>query len=145
MVRPLQRVVVALWAGSLWTVGFLAAPLLFASLPTHALAGIAARQLFLGVEYLGIVCGLMLLGSLWLSVSAVHKRAAISLVSIMLILSVVSLLVIDPWLDHVRRVAGAQSGQFMWAHTLASVVYGVLCLLALLLVLRSDRWTVKAD
>lgn len=133
--------VIALWAGSLWTVGFLAAPLLFASLPSHALAGMAARHLFMGVEYLDIACGLFMLGSLWLNKAAGYRRAAASLISVMLILTVVSLLVIDPWLDHVKLVDGAGSGQFIWAHTLASVVYGVLCLLALVLVVRSGKWT----
>ena len=95
----------------------------------------------MGVEYLGVGCGLLLLGSFWLSKPAGYRRAAASLISVMLILTVLSLLVIDPWLDHVQRVDGAHSGQFLWAHTLASVVYGVLCLLALVLVVRSGKWT----
>lgn len=138
--RPLQRVVIALWAGSIWTVGFLAAPLLFASLPSHALAGMAARQLFMGVEYLGTGCGLILLGSLWAGDMTGQRRAAAGLVSVMLIVTVVSLLVIDPWLDNVRLADGARSSPFLWAHALASLTYGVLCLLALLLVVRSGRW-----
>ncbi|MCE2832533.1 MAG: DUF4149 domain-containing protein, partial [Oxalobacteraceae bacterium] len=37
---------VTFWVGSLWTVGYLAAPTLFATLPDRALAGSIAGSLF---------------------------------------------------------------------------------------------------
>lgn len=136
---------VALWAGSLWSIGLLAAPLLFAALPNPGLAGIAARQLFIGVEYLGVICGLLLM----ILLRSVHGRwlsgIASRLVSVMLVVTVVSLLVIDPWLDQVRITHGAASSEFAWAHTLASLVYLVMCALGLWLVLAHERKPVREN
>jgi hypothetical protein len=136
-------VVVALWAGSLWSIGLLAAPLLFVALPNPALAGIAARQLFVGVEYLGVVCGLLLMILMRSAQSRWLGSVASRLVSIMLVVTVVSLLVIDPWLDHVRVTHGAAGGAFAAAHTLASLVYLVLCGLGLWLVLTHEHKPVR--
>lgn len=51
----------ALWWGSLSTVGFLVVPLLFANLPTAAMAGGMAAKLFSAQTWVSCVCGLFLL------------------------------------------------------------------------------------
>jgi hypothetical protein len=51
----------ALWWGSLSAIGFMAVPLLFAHLPTPALAGQTAARLFTAQSWLGIACGVVLL------------------------------------------------------------------------------------
>ncbi|WP_332815621.1 DUF4149 domain-containing protein [Ramlibacter sp.] len=59
-----QRVAVlaaALWWGSLGAIGFLAVPLLFAHLPTPALAGQTAAKLFQAQAWVGVGCGVALL------------------------------------------------------------------------------------
>ena len=53
--------VAALWWGSLATVGFFVVPLLFANLPTPAIAGAMAARLFSAQTWLSCVCGLVLL------------------------------------------------------------------------------------
>lgn len=53
--------VAALWWGSLSTIGFLVVPLLFANLPTPALAGGMAAKLFSAQTWVSSVCGLFLL------------------------------------------------------------------------------------
>lgn len=53
----------ALWWGSLSATGFLAVPLLFAHLPTPALAGQTAAHLFTGQAWVGIACGVLLLAA----------------------------------------------------------------------------------
>lgn len=62
--RLLRRAAVwiaALWWGSLFTVGFLVVPLLFAHLPTPAMAGQMAGKLFAAQTWVAVVCGLLLL------------------------------------------------------------------------------------
>ena len=64
MVAGRQRLAVlaaALWWGGLTALGFIAVPLLFASLPTPALAGQAAAKLFTASSWLAIGCGVFLL------------------------------------------------------------------------------------
>ena len=51
----------ALWWGSLTTLGFLVVPLLFAWLPTPAMAGGMAARLFSAQCWVSVACGLLLL------------------------------------------------------------------------------------
>lgn len=51
----------AFWWGSLTTVGFYVVPMLFAHLPTPALAGNMAAKLFAAQTWVALVCGLLLL------------------------------------------------------------------------------------
>ena len=51
----------ALWWGSLSVTGFLAVPMLFASLPTPALAGSVAARLFSAQGWVAVGCGVLLL------------------------------------------------------------------------------------
>jgi len=53
--------VAALWWGSLTTVGFGVVPMLFANLPTPAIAGNMAAKLFAAQTWVAVVCGLLLL------------------------------------------------------------------------------------
>jgi hypothetical protein len=53
--------VAALWWGSLTTVGFYVVPMLFANLPTPAIAGNMAAKLFSTQTWVAVVCGLLLL------------------------------------------------------------------------------------
>ena len=51
----------ALWWGSLSTTGFLVVPLLFAHLPSPAMAGSMAAKLFSAQTWVSVVCGMLLL------------------------------------------------------------------------------------
>jgi len=51
----------ALWWGSLTTLGFLVVPMLFAHLPTPAMAGNLAAKLFSAQTWMSLACGLLLL------------------------------------------------------------------------------------
>lgn len=51
----------ALWWGSLSAIGFVVVPLLFANLPTPAMAGAMAARLFTAQSWLSLACGLLLL------------------------------------------------------------------------------------
>jgi hypothetical protein len=51
----------ALWWGSLTATGFIVVPLLFAHLPTPALAGQTAARLFTAQTWIALGCGLLLL------------------------------------------------------------------------------------
>ena len=55
--------VAALWCCSLGLIGFLVVPLLFANLPTPAIAGSMAAKLFQAQTWLSLMCGVILLVS----------------------------------------------------------------------------------
>ena len=81
--------VAALWWASLTTVGFLVVPLLFAYLPTPALAGGMAARLFTAQTWVSTVCGLILLMSIRsnrpLALVSINGIAMIFIVSGMLL------------------------------------------------------------
>ena len=51
----------ALWWGSLTTLGFFVVPMLFANLPTPAMAGTMAAKLFAAQTFISAACGLLIL------------------------------------------------------------------------------------
>jgi hypothetical protein len=59
---PATRLLVTtLWAGSLWTVGYLVAPVLFSTLSDRVLAGSIAGSIFRIEAWLSVGCGVVLL------------------------------------------------------------------------------------
>lgn len=61
MPSRLPALLAALWWGSLTTIGFLVVPLLFAHLPSPALAGGMAARLFAAQTWVTVVCCVLLL------------------------------------------------------------------------------------
>ena len=61
LTRRLPIFAAALWWGSLTAVGFLVVALLFASLPTPAMAGNMAAKLFAAQTWVSTVCAMLLL------------------------------------------------------------------------------------
>lgn len=61
MLSRLPALLAALWWGSLTTIGFLVVPLLFAHLPSPAMAGGMAARLFAAQAWVTVVCCVLLL------------------------------------------------------------------------------------
>lgn len=55
-----DRILLTFWVGSLWSIGYIAAPTLFAMLENRQLAGELAGQMFHIMNYLGLFCGVLL-------------------------------------------------------------------------------------
>lgn len=56
-----ERLLLTLWVGALWAIGYIAAPVLFAALDDPALAGRLAGAMFSAVAVLSLICGAALL------------------------------------------------------------------------------------
>jgi hypothetical protein len=136
---------VTLWAGSLWTVGYLAAPVLFASLPDRSLAGSIAGMLFRAQAWLSLVCGLLLLLLLWLDKSWSSKRTSVILVIAMLACVSIGYFALQPFMAEIRAAAANNGGimdeamrsRFGMLHGIASVIYLLQSVLALVLVTKT--------
>lgn len=61
--RSLPVWLAAVWAFSLSTLGFLVVPMLFAHLPTPAMAGTMAAKLFTAQTWVSVFCGIALLAA----------------------------------------------------------------------------------
>lgn len=136
----LESLLVTLWVGSLWAVGFIAAPILFNVLDDRALAGTLAGQMFTAVAWLGIVAGpAFLLGNLVVEKAPVRWRVLV--VSGMLVLVMIGHFVLQPMIAELRA-AGIPEGssaavEFGRLHGIASILYVLTSLLGLVLVLFS--------
>jgi hypothetical protein len=126
VIAALERVVLTLWVGALWTVGYLAAPVLFATLDDRALAGRLAGNMFTSVAYLSLAAGGILLLIEWRRHD--RHRWRLWLIAAMLVLIAIGELWVRP------LMAVAALGDFARLHGIAQVVYLLVSLLGLALV-----------
>ena len=139
-----RTLLVTLWAGSLWTVGYLAAPLLFITLQDRILAGTIAGTLFRAEAWLSLVCGVLLLTIFRADPYLPSKNTCTRLVIGMLLCVLVGYFGLQPFMAEIRAAAaqaggvmdGALRERFGLLHGVASFVYLVQSLLAVALVLR---------
>jgi len=153
MVSRIRLLVAALWAGSLWTVGYLVAPTLFATVSDRVLAGTIAASMFNIEAWVSIGCALAMLVLIWLSQGAAAgggifasaaaysaaqaRRMVVLIVVVMLGCTLVSHFGLQPMMASLRAAAGpggvmeaAAKGQFGMLHGVSSGIYLVQSLLA---------------
>jgi len=134
-----------LWIGGIWAIGYVAAPVLFASLDDKQLAGMLAGKLFEWMAWIGIAAATYLL------IYRVARDGAAALktlffwaVALMLALTLVGLFGIQPVMqslkDQAMPLAVMQSvfaDRFARWHGISSILYLIQSMLGLLLVWRS--------
>lgn len=137
------------WAGSLWTTGYMVAPTLFSVLPAREMAGMVAGHLFRSQAILGVVVGVLQLAlcNVMIRRGAERYRALRWLVLGMLCCVLVGYFCIQPFMESLRQKASALGmavsaspyrGQFGMLHGVSSGFYLLQSLLALALVWRSS-------
>jgi hypothetical protein len=132
VVPALERILLTLWAGSLWVVGFMVAPSLFAELDDRALAGSLAGSLFTLTSYLGLVCGAVLLVLNVLRYKGINWRAIV--IAGMLALVVIGQFVVTPMVAELRVQGLTGTPRFGQLHGIASTLFLLTSLLGLALV-----------
>lgn len=108
MLANVRLLVAALWAGSLWALGYIAAPAVFANAPNSTLAGTIVGALLERQAWLAMACAVVLLVLARLSVDldATRKRWVIGLVLAMLACALVIYLGLQPAMAQMRDAAG---------------------------------------
>ena len=140
VINPLpaiERILLTLWIGSLWVVGLVVAPLLFAELDDRAVAGTVAGSLFAVTSYIGLGCGGMLLALNGWSYRAPNRRAVLLLA--MLVLIGVGQFLLAPLIADLRLQGLTDSARFGRLHGLAGLVFLVNCVLGLVLVVMGQQ------
>lgn len=135
----IERLVITLWVGGLWAIGYLAVPVLFHALDDRAIAGNLAGEMFRIVNGVGLVCGVLLLASTLVSAGAGALRRWRSIVVIvMMTAAAVILFVLQPQMAVLKAeaaAAGAQLGaEFGRLHGISSALYLVASVLGVFLV-----------
>jgi len=137
----LHALTLTVWAGALWTVGYVVAPVLFATLDKISAGNLAAR-LFSLVTWIGVACALILIVlRAWVLPAA--RDWALWVVVLMLVLAVAGHWGIEPQLADLRARAAPlpvmespERGAFALWHGVSAVLYLIESLLAAALVLR---------
>jgi hypothetical protein len=131
-----ERILLTLWVGGLWTVGYIVAPALFANLDDRALAGSLAGAIFTIMAYVGLVCGglLLLFNRLRGGAARGFNWRALVLV-VMLLLIAVGHFYLTPMIAGLREAGLADSPGFARLHGVAAVCYLFTSVLGLLLVI----------
>lgn len=120
-----ERLLLTLWVGALWSIGYLAVPTLFASLDDRVLAGMLAGRMFSVLSYLGLVCGVLLLAGHWWRQRCLGWRGA--LLCVMLVLVAVGEFWLQPLMAQLKAqgivVGSATAAEFARLHGVASILY----------------------
>ena len=145
LIPRLRVLLVTFWAGSLWTIGYVIAPLLFATLTDRAQAGTLAGLFFKAGAWISLICGASLLAIIWTQRVHSTRILQIKLVSGMLLCTVLGYFGLQPYMAELRAIAAQTGGimddamrsRFGMLHGAASVIYLIQSVLAVGLVLKS--------
>lgn len=138
---------ITLWVGGLWAIGYLAAPVLFASLGDRQLAGQVAGKLFALVGWIGLGCAVYLLVFLVARAGGrVVRQGLFWLVLVMALLTAASQFGIQPLMAQLKADAlprevmeSVLRDRFAAWHGISSILYLVQSLLGLWLVVWANR------
>ena len=145
LIPRLRVLLVTFWVGSAWTIGYVVAPLLFATLTDRAQAGTLAGLFFKAEAWISLICGASLLAIIWTQREHSTRLLQIKLVIVMMLCAVIGYFGLQPYMAELRAIA-AQSGgimddamrtRFGVLHGVASVIYLLHSLLGVGLVLKS--------
>lgn len=130
-----ERILLTLWAGGLWSIGYIAAPTLFAVLDDRKQAGMLAGQMFHIINYIGLFCGALLLAGMLLRKT---RNWQLWVIVVMLVLVGCSEFIIQPFMQELKAggidAGSEQAKLFGRMHGVASILYLVTSLSALALV-----------
>ncbi|WP_041366587.1 DUF4149 domain-containing protein [Methylophaga frappieri] len=139
-----ERLLLTLWVGSIWALGYLAVPLAFASLEVQIAAAYAAR-LFYAVNIIGLVSGSMLiLGRLFMDKQVFKRSWRFWILLLMLGLTLFFMAYLQPEMAQIKEVAGWRDddtllASFQTLHRISENLYLMLSVLGLILVLTADK------
>ncbi|GAB4292187.1 MAG: hypothetical protein Kow0083_05220 [Methylophaga sp.] len=138
-----ERLLLTLWVGGLWAIGYLAVPIAFANLDVQ-IAGNYAGKLFYAINIIGVVsASILLISRLFIfGVREFHRYWRSWLLLLMLAVSLVFLGFIQPEMQVIKQFGPEQGNQierFNDLHKLSENLYLMLSLFGLMLVLTSDK------
>lgn len=132
-----ERILLTLWVGGMWAIGYLAAPTLFAVLEDRSLAGTLAGKMFTGMSVIGLLCGSLLLAGLLLrNGGRAWRQWRVWVVLVMLAVVVTGQFVLQPAMAELRAagLSGENAARFGMLHGVSSTLFLLNSLLGLALV-----------
>lgn len=145
----LSAIALTAWVGGLWSIGYLAVPVLFHAQPDRQLAGMLAGEMLNAMGYVGLVCGgILLLRNVCTSCGGKEnkfwKQPDFRIIGAMLVLGLVIQFGLSPLMADLKVQArpedvmhSAFADSFKMLHGVSSILYLIESLLGLYLVTRS--------
>ncbi|WP_438970806.1 DUF4149 domain-containing protein [Methylophaga sp.] len=139
-----ERLLLTLWVGSLWAIGYLAVPIAFANLDS-SIAGDYAGKLFFAVNMLGIAAAVILLISrlFIFGFKRFHLFWRSWMLLLMLALSLVFVGYLQPEMQAIKllewQTDSALAERFGRLHKFSENLYLLLSLFGLMMVLTTDK------
>jgi hypothetical protein len=132
-----RLLVVTLWAGSLWTIGYMVAPTLFGTLHDRVLAGVIAGSMFTTGAWVSMACGVFTLGLLAVAkdVTDQRRKTLYIIVGVMLGCLLLSHFGLRPVMAEVKEAG--DKAKFGMLHGVSMVLYLIQSVLALFLVAKN--------
>ena len=124
--HKVDRLLLTIWIGGMWALGYIAAPILFKSLPDRALAGLLAGKMFYVMSIIGMLCGgLLLLGLFWRRRLLVLRHWPFWIIVAMLGLIALGFFYVQPVIASLRELSPAlrEAEHFKQWHGLAQIIY----------------------
>lgn len=141
-----RLLIATIWAGSLWTIGYLVAPTLFSTLSDRVMAGVIAGRLFRIEAWLSLACAAALFVMIRFLAGPENektRRQLSWLVAGMLACTLIGYFGLQPFMSALKGAAGVAGvmdseakAQFGILHGISSAIYLVQSLLAVVLVLK---------
>lgn len=143
MIDYAERLLLTLWVGSLWAVGYLAVPTLFTMLDDRMLAGMLAGRMFTAVSFIGLGVGTLLLLRAWILEAAPLSQWRVRLLLMMLVIVLIGEFALQPMMAELKAgglVEGSdEAARFGLLHGVASILYLINSLAGMVLVVLYAR------
>jgi len=141
------QIALTLWVGGLWVVGYVVAPVLFASLAERQLAGMLAGKLFAIIGWIGLAAAVYLLVFMLIRQGGRSFRSPLLwLVLLMALMAAAQLFGIQPLMDQLKLEAlprevmeSVLRDRFAAWHGISSILYLLQSMLGACLVVWSAR------
>jgi len=138
-----ERILLTLWIGGMWIIGYVVVPPLFSMLEDNKLAGNIAGQLFTTLNYIGLVAAALLLAGQYVRhAQASFKNRLFWVIVIMLVITLISQFILHPMMAELKtqEMTDAIKGQFGRVHLFSSLLYMANSVFGLVLVAFSNKF-----
>ena len=130
-----EKILLTIWVGGMWTIGYIVTPVLFQMLD-KPVAGNVAGQLFSIISYIGIFSAVALIINILVKQGLNTKHWQLWGITVMLIITIISQFVLTPMIVELKTagLSDVNAAQFGRLHGAASVLFLINSLAGLALV-----------
>ena len=119
-----EKILLTIWVGGMWTIGYIVTPVLFQMLD-KPVAGHVAGQLFSIISYIGIFSAVALIINILVKQGFNNRHWQLWLITVMLIVTIIIQFVLTPMIVELKTVGLSEvnATEFGRLHGSASVLF----------------------